>query len=57
MRDSSDSAGRSVGEYLLFTIASLGFAIAVGGVVLSSTGLACTGAVASLLALWRFLAP
>jgi hypothetical protein len=55
MHDSSDSTDRSLGEYLLFAIAFLGLGGAAGGVVLSSPGLAGSGAAISLLALWRFL--
>jgi hypothetical protein len=55
MHDSSDSTDRSLDEHLLFAIAFLGFVGAMGGVVLSSPGLACTGAATSLLALGCFL--
>jgi hypothetical protein len=55
MHDESDSTDRGVEDYLLFAIVSLSFVGAVGCVVLSSPGLAFTGAAISLLALGCFL--
>ena len=42
-------------EYLLFALAVIGFGGGSIGIILSSPGLALTGAVVSLLALWCFL--
>ena len=55
MHDSSDSTDRRAEDYLLFALACLGFGAAAAGVVLSSVGLALTGTIVLLLALWAFL--
>jgi hypothetical protein len=55
MHDESDSSDRRPEEYLLFAIVFLSVTGAVGGMVLSSAGLALLGMAVSLLALWCFL--
>jgi hypothetical protein len=55
MHDDSASTDRSLEDYLLFTVAFVGFTGAAGGVVLSSPAIAFTGAAISLFALWCFL--
>ena len=53
--DYSDSTPRSVGDFLLFALAFLGFAAAAGGVIVSSPGMALTGTVVTLAAVWCLL--
>ena len=55
MYDNSDSSGRRAEEYLLFALAFIGFVVAGSGVIVSSPGIAITGAIFSLLALGCFL--
>ena len=55
MYNDSDSADRKPEEYLLFALAFIGVTSAGGGVILSAPGLACTGAIMTLFALWCWL--
>ena len=55
MHDSSDSKGRKPEKYLLFALTFIGFGVAGSGVIVSSPGIAVTGATLSLLALGCFL--
>jgi len=55
MHDNSDSSGRRPEEYLLFALAFIGLGVAGSGVIVSSLGIAFTGAILSLLALGGFL--
>jgi hypothetical protein len=55
MHDNSNSSARRPEQYLLFALAFVGFVVAGSGVIVSSPGIAFTGALLSLLALGGFL--
>ena len=55
MHDNSNSSRRRPEEYLLFALAFIGFGVAGSGVIVSSPGIAFTGALLSLLALGCFV--
>jgi hypothetical protein len=52
--DHSDSAGRGVPELFLFGIGFVGFLIAATGITVGSPGIALSGAIILLLAIWPF---
>ncbi len=50
----SESTDRKATDYIVFALAFIGFVIAAGGIILSSSFLASAGAVLLLLALLSF---
>jgi hypothetical protein len=52
MNENSDPTERRAGDYLLFAAVFIGFIVGGVGVILSSPGIAFTGAAISLLVFW-----